>query len=194
MRASLVLAVLAVLAALGVLATGCIVPFGAPGTRLDGGYTLDHRLTGRVGAHLLSLRKEADARLDVGAGFALNNAVGGGMTGNGGYLDAAWTQQVDHATLVSVGPGLNLLDRGGAMVSAAYLRAGVEFFAGVDGSGTSDDRCGMAFGGALGRTAIGVYADVSRPLTGDGGFAMTAGLSVRLPAFGGFAIVIPGCK
>jgi hypothetical protein len=176
------------------LASGCVIPFAVPGSRFDGGYTLDHRLTGRAGAHLLSLRKERDARLDIGAGVALGAPVSPTMSANGGYLDVAWTQHLDHTTLLSVGPGISLLDVGGALVTASYVRAGVELWTPTEGSGTADDSCGVAVGGATGRTAIGVYVDVARPNTAEGGLMATAGISVRLPGVLGVFVGIPGCK
>ena len=49
--------------------TGCLVPFGAPGSRVDGGYALKGQSGMRAGVHVASNRHSEAARWDVGAGY-----------------------------------------------------------------------------------------------------------------------------
>lgn len=184
-----------------VVTTGCVVPLAIPSTRFDGGYTLDHRPTLRVGSHVAGYRLDRDARWDVGAGYTVT-APSNDVTGmrpttstSGGYLDAAFLHRVDRSTRVSLGPGVSLqVPSGGSDVApAVYVRAGVEMFTAGKANVSSSGRCGATTGTWIGQTGFGTYVEVAKPMTQDG-FAVTAGLTVRLPAFGGIGIMIPYCK
>jgi hypothetical protein len=179
-------------AALLLLLTGCPMAAGVPGSRFDGGVTVDHQLTARLGAHVASFRKDRDASWDLGAGAAFNAPVGG-MTASGGYLDAAWSQRVDRSTRLSVGPGLALLGRDGIVRPVGYLRADLALFAPAEGTSSGQGRCGFGVGYWYGQAALGVYLDVSRPLDG-AGVSAVAGLTFRLPALAALGVGIPGCK
>jgi hypothetical protein len=187
----------AALAALAVTATGCLVPLGIPSARIDGGYTPQGAGALRAGTHVVGYRHDESARWDLGAGYSLTTATFDPMVthASGVYLEGSYLHRLDDHARLSLGPGLNLMFRGSAeeLVPELYVRAGVEFFAPVHAAVSSSDRCGVAAGTWFGQAAFGAYVDVEKPL-GESGVAAVIGLSGRLPAFGGAALVIPYCK
>lgn len=150
--------------------SGCLVP----PSRFDGGYSSDHRFTGRAGVHVASV---IDARIpwDVGAGVVLNAPIGRAVTASGGYLDAAWMPVITPGYRLSIGPGLAVLDLDGRARTAGYLRFGIERFWVLRVG--SDDREGPSYG----QGAVGAYVEATRPLT-DTGVTFIIGVSGRLPA------------
>lgn len=188
-------AVVLVLAALG----GCVFPIGIPSARVDGGYTIDHRPTLRAGSHVAGYRLDKDARWDVGGGYTITGASNDPMettaSTSGGYLEAALLRRIESSTRVSLGPGVTLQVPHGTSDAepGVYLRGGVELFGSGMSSGTSTGRCGAVTGTWFGQTGFGSYVEVAKPLTHDG-FAVTIGVSIRLPAFAGIGVGIPYCK
>ena len=178
------------------LASGCVFPIGVPSARFDGGYTVDRRPTMSIGSHVAGYRLDRDARWDVGAGYTVTAPSTDRMTPttSGGYLDGAFLRRIDRFTRVSVGPGVSLQVPSGedGVQPAVYVRAGVEMFTSGVSSGTSDSRCGSVSGTWFGQTGFGTYVEIAKPMTQDG-FAVTAGLTVRLPAFAGIGFAIPFC-
>lgn len=181
-----------------VTATGCLVPLGIPATRVEGGYTAQGGGNLRVGTHVVGYRRDPSARWDLGAGYSLTTVARDAMPSthaSGVYLEGSYLHRLDDHARLSIGPGMNLMFRDSAedMVPVAYLRVGVELYTPMVAAVSSSDKCGVAAGTWFGQAALGAYVDVEKPI-GESGVAAVIGLSGRLPAFGGAAIVIPYCK
>ena len=178
-------------------AAGCLVPLGIPATRVDGGYTSKGGGALRVGTHVVGYRRDSSARWDLGAGYSLRTATFDPMVprASGVYAEASYLYRLDDHTRLSIGPGVDVMFRGSAdaIVPVAYARLGVELYTPTLANVSSSDRCGVAAGTWFGQAGLGAYVDVETPV-GEPGVAAVFGLSGRLPAFGGAAIVIPYCK
>jgi hypothetical protein len=192
-------------------ASGCVVPFVVPSARVDSGFTQDHMLSTRIGTHFAGYRLDENAGWDIGGGYAITQTADataavpattkhgatmatGPTFANGGYIEAAWMRRVESFARIGLGPGLALQRRDdGTFEHILYLRGSIELFSRAFGSGSGGGKCGVATGVWFGQMGVGTYVDVEKPID-DAGIAVVAGLTVRLPAFAGVALVVPGCK
>jgi hypothetical protein len=179
---------------IGLLAglSGCLIPLAIPGSRVDGGFSLDGHFHVRAGTHVASYRKSSDASWDLGAGYALGDAGTMYQGAQGVYVEASYLQVLGDNLRLGVGPGVEALFPT-RLASVAYLRTAIEMFTPVESRGVSKDRCGFVDGSWIGQLGLGGYVDMQKPLN-QPGVAVVFGLSVRLPLFGGVAVIIPGCK
>ncbi|MCX5742257.1 MAG: hypothetical protein NT062_07155 [Proteobacteria bacterium] len=185
------------------LTSGCLIPLASPSARIEGGMAMSThqsaRGTIRAGAHVVGNRTASDATWDLGAGYV---GVAPGTDdvdhmpvagSNGGYLEGSYLRRVGTGARFGIGPGVQLNLRDHAVLPVGYLRASFELFTPVSASGTESDTCTTVTGTWHGQAGIGTYVDVQRPFA-ERGVTVVAGLTLRLPAFAGVALVIPGCK
>ncbi len=151
------------------------------------------RKTVRAGAHVVGNRIDADASWDLGAGYVATER--GEMTdaSQGAYLEGSYLRRISPQARLGIGPGVQLVKAGGVFEPIAYVRGALELYTPVNASGSSSDACGSATGGWYGQLGVGTYIDVQAPLDQRGGLTVIAGLTLRLPAFAGIALVIPHC-
>jgi hypothetical protein len=182
-------------------ASGCVLPFAVPPLTTDlGGARIIQGGTGNVfhlstGLHSASF--EAIPRsdvLDIGVGYALD-ADGTGLRDQGVYGEGAWfVMRRPHARIAPGGRG-ELLFSKGRTGGGLFARVSAEIFTSVDGDGQSNDPCGTAFYHWAGIPSTGLYAEAGVQYLPEGrtSFVTTGGLTFRLPAIAGFALLLPGC-
>ena len=175
---------------------GCVIPFASPSARVEGGMAMQPGDTSRgmirAGAHVVGNRLDSDATWDLGAGYVGTESNTMTPSSQGGYLEGAYLRRVGRSARIGIGPGVQLVDQGGRFASIPYLRSSFELFSSVHADGSSSAPCGTAAATWRGQVGFGTFVDVQRPV--EGGVAVVAGLSLRLPAFAGVALVIPGCN
>ena len=199
------------------LATGCLVPLVAPGSRVEtgpvtnvGGEANANGVQVKVGSHLASVAMSTAQRHDVGAGyiaevytkptaidesdFARRRSLHGGYLEYGRRIDSNPHSRrriylgVRGEVLAAIGAATNVGVGASARVTYEFAKAGEADF-------TNESNCGASTGTTFGTTAVGLYAEAGyRALEGNAA-VFTAGVTLRLPSLVGIAIVIPvpGC-
>lgn len=188
-------------ALLSLLASGCILPYAVPPSRLDfGGAHVMHG--GNVfhfaaGVHTASagdIVPHSD-RFDAGIGVVLN-AQQGSLRDHGFYLEGDYFLRRREHTRIGLGMRGEYLMDDGAFGSGLYGRVTLEAFGRGGGGGTGEGNCGstsFVWRGAPG-TALYVEAGGQTLPDGNAAFVSTAGLSIRLPALAGLLFMVPGCS
>lgn len=189
----------------------------------DGGQ-LTSGLRFSTGAHLASGVLRRDFPVDVGAGYvyerfeAVGSPEGVAMRqtapspsgealttrvddAHGGYLEASHVVDRGRAHRTWLGVRGEVLGRqtddGRRAEVGGYARVAWEIYASGEGSGAFADGCGGGAGFSHGTSAIGLFVESGAQWVDEeegAAFVAMAGLSVRLPLFGGFVFnLCPKC-
>lgn len=177
-----------------------------------------------TGAHLASGVLRRDFPVDVGVGYVYERfesapspeAVAMRQTepptsgdagarriddAHGGYLEASHVVDRGQAHRTWLGVRGEVLGRqtddGRRAEVGGYARLAWEIYASGEGAGSWSDRCGGGAGFSHGTSALGLFVESGAQWVGDeegAAFVAMAGLSVRLPLFGGFVFnLCPKC-
>lgn len=136
--------------------------------------------------------------LDLGGGYVYERAFARASDANGshgGYLELQTRMASGRSWRAWVGLRGELLG-GERSFGGAAARVSWELTAPAYGATPFEDRCAFGVAGAYGRIGVGFYAEGGyRQYAEDQAVTVTAGLSIRLPAVGMFALIlpIPGC-
>src|SRR5690242_6492091 len=188
------------------LASGCIMPFAIPPTKVEVGAASRAGGTApstemihvAVGSHLASGTRSRTQKFDLGMGWIFSHDFATEMASNtnGLYVDGAVFVDRTHASRTGVGVRADVSDAPGGVQLRGVLRIDYEWFTPVDKPFKSDSKCGTAAGVHVGSAGVGVFteAGVMRLPSGEAAWTATAGVSFRLPSALGVAIGIPWCK
>jgi hypothetical protein len=151
-----------------------------------------------AGSHWASGDLDHARNLDVGGGYVYERAFARASDANdshGGYLELHTRVAAGGSWRAWVGLRGELAG-GERRFGGAAARASWELTAPAYGATPFEGRCAFGVAGAYGRIGVGVYAEGGvRQYSDDRAVTVTAGLSLRLPAVGMLALIlpIPGC-
>lgn len=170
------------------------------------------------GVHLASGTLNRDQDIDVGIGYVYERQSAPAETsvalsamppaeqgapvvdGHGLYIEVAHAidrQRSRRGWLAARAELLRQASSDGARdIGGVYGRASWELFGAGEGGGSASDACTIGAGFARGTYAVGLFLESGVRMVEDRGtaFVATAGLTMRLPMFGGFAVnLCPRC-
>ncbi len=185
---------------LAVTLTGCVVPIAIPPLRGEvGGATLIGQHTPALhvagGASVASGTVNRDQKFDLGLGGFVD-LTQRATSVRGIYVETSMFIDPGELSRTSVGLRGELRLADGLAGSGAKLRIDHEIFSSATKEFVTDDHCGTMVGRYHGTAAIGLYGEAGRVWQPDGvaAWMATAGITVRIPAALGIAVIIPGCK